>query len=372
MATSLRHYLGQIRALPDLLPPMVLETERRVRQVLSIPEIFGIREIVLTGSGDSHIAALAAASAIRAWTGLAVQPMVSMEASRYLGSADGRLTSRLVICISHSGEAARTVEAAERLAKSGALTLAVTANGGSRLGRAARRVLDVAGPAAAAAPGAGSYIASLLGLYLLGIRIGEVRMRFTMAEADALRKRITDFAAPLAAAIPFCEEPLAACATAWRGMRAADVLGSGPGFGSASYMAAKLVEAAGIHAAAQDIEEFFHLNYFIAAPEATPAIVFAPARAASAGRAAELIATLGELGRPHLIVSDDASFAPQNHTLALPTVDEWLAPVLHVIPAALLAVSWADRSEAVHFRGHAGPWRSSEGAGLVRNSRIES
>jgi glucosamine--fructose-6-phosphate aminotransferase (isomerizing) len=165
---------------------------------------------------------------------------------------------------------------------------------------------------------------------------------------------------------------LAQCAASWARYRAVDILGSGPGIGAAAYTAAKLIEAAGVHASYQDIEEFFHLNYFVADPESVPTVVFAPSRAASAGRATELIRTLEELGRPILIISDSTALGPQERALVLPAgVQELLMPVVGIIPAALLAAFWADRAGAEPFRGHRGPWRSSQGAALVRGSAIE-
>jgi glucosamine--fructose-6-phosphate aminotransferase (isomerizing) len=139
----------------------------------------------------------------------------------------------------------------------------------------------------------------------------------------------------------------------------------------------RLVEAieprarGGIHAVAEDIEEFFHLNYFVADPTAVPTLVFAGARSAGSSRARELCKTLQDLGRPFLLLTDDATFGLPEHSLVLPVVPEWLSPLLAVIPATLLAALWADRSGADYFRGHSGRWRASQSGALVRGSAIE-
>jgi len=150
-----------------------------------------------------------------------------------------------------------------------------------------------------------------------------------------------------------------------------DVLGSGPSLGTAGYSAAKLVEAAGIHAVAQDSEEFFHLNFFVERPTVTPAILYAPSEGGAASRSSELVDTLGQLGRPTLVVTDRAGFGCGQTELLVPQVREWFAPIVQTVPAALLAAHAADLRGVPHYRGHIGPWIGARGAGLVRNSKIE-
>jgi glucosamine--fructose-6-phosphate aminotransferase (isomerizing) len=132
-----------------------------------------------------------------------------------------------------------------------------------------------------------------------------------------------------------------------------------------------LIEAAGVHAVPQDIEEFHHLNYFVDAPETVPTVVFGPTRSLAAQRTRELVSALGELGRPQLLITDADTLGPASSTLVLPAVDEFLAPVLHAVPAAMLAAFVAARRGTAHYRGHVGPWRGASEAGLVRNSFID-
>ncbi len=375
MNDALPAFLGHIRGLPQLLPRLVEAIEPRARRVLSTPQIYQVRQIILTGSGDSGIAAESAAPALRTWTGLPVQALKAMDAARYLTQGmkkySERLRGTLVVCVSHSGEAARVVEAAQRTRAAGARTLALTAYPDSRLGRAATNVLGLAVPDAGAVPGTSSYCASLLGLYLLGIRLAEVRLCISMDAANALRHELTQLQRPMAQAIEVCEAPLAARAQVWAHCRAADILGSGPGAGAAAYGAAKLIEATGIHAAAQDIEEFFHLNYFVADPAEVATLVFAGAGSASLSRARELSRTLEDLGRPFLLLTDDADCGLPEDSLVLPAVPEWLTPLLGIIPATLLAAFWADGTGAEYFRGHSGRWRGAQSGALVRGSAIE-
>jgi glucosamine--fructose-6-phosphate aminotransferase (isomerizing) len=375
VTSNLDTFLTQIRSLSSLVLDSVPSMEASTRTALTTPEIYGIRQIILTGSGDSYIAALATAAAWRGWTGLPVTAMVSMEASRYIDHGHAPLSGRnrglLIVAVSSSGEGARLVEATHRLRSLGAITVALTANPTSRLAKAAEKTVDLSIPRAPPAPGTRSYVAALLGLYLMGIRLAEVLMCMTMDRAGNLRHQLRDLANPLQSLPDECEPVIRKLSDKWNDFRLADVLGSGPGFGSASYAAAKLVEAAGVHATAQDIEEFHHLNYFVDAPDAVPTVIFGPTRSLAARRTNELLATLSDLGRPQLLITDAEGLGPPSSTLTLPAVDEFFGPVLHTVPGALLAAFAAARRGTVHYRGHVGPWRGAQEAGLVRNSFME-
>ncbi len=368
-------FLTQIDSLPELVKTEARQIDDRMRLLIKTPEIYGIRQIILLGSGDSYFAAQAVAPAIRAWTGLPVSAMLAMEAARYVDAGvpplAGRNRGLLVVAISSSGEAARVVEATRRLRKLGALTLAVTANAESRLGQSAERVLGIAIPSSTNAPGTRSYVASMLAGYSIGLRLAEVLMTMTMDEANALRAEIIGLGDKLGAAGRISAAPILELADLWQQFRTADVLGSGPALASAGYGAAKLVEAAGIHATAQDAEEFHHLNYFVAAPDETPVVAFAATTARAASRTLELVGTLEGLGRPSLIVTDSADLPAYGTHIRLPEVREWFAPLLQVVPAAHLAAAWADKLGIPHYRGHAGRWHQAQGAGLVRNSTLE-
>ena len=82
--SQLDDFLVQIKSLPELIPEVVATMEPPARTILSTPEIYGVRQIILTGSGDSYFAAASVAPAMRAWTGLPVQAMTAMEAARYV------------------------------------------------------------------------------------------------------------------------------------------------------------------------------------------------------------------------------------------------------------------------------------------------
>jgi glucosamine--fructose-6-phosphate aminotransferase (isomerizing) len=371
---QLDDFVRQVNSLPTMIGPSVDSLEPATRRILSTPEIYGVRQIILAGSGDSYFAGAATVNAFRDLTGLPVQAMPSMEASRYAGipaKAVSHARGTLLIPVSYSGEAARTIEAAHRWRDGGAVTLGLTGNIGSRLASAVEHVVDTRVEEVAPAPGTRSYVVALIALNLLAIRLAEVLMRITMDEANRMRRelgaigmQLTDTAARLSA-------PLRTFAEQSHSAQSFDVLGSGPSLGAAGYCAAKLVEAAGVHAMAQDCEEFFHLNYFVDHPATIPTVLFAPAEGAAASRARDLIENLRRLGRPLLVITDQAGFASGAVELPLPQVREWFVPIVQTVPAALLGAYVAEARGCAHYRGHGGVWSGARGAGLVRNSPID-
>ncbi len=321
--SQLDDFIRQVGSLPTMIGPCVDSLEPTTRKILSTPEIYGVRRIILTGSGDSYFAGEATVSAFRDLTGLTVQTMPSMEASRYAGGAGEKVINArrtLVIAISYSGEAARLVEAAHRWSDRGALTLGVTGASGSRLSKAVACVLETRVEQVAPAPGTRTYVIALIALNLLAIRLAEVLMRITMDQANQMRRELGAIGLQLADTEARLSAPIRAFAGQSRSWQMFDVLGSGPSLGAAGYSAAKLVEAAGVHAIAQDSEEFFHLNFFVDHPTTIPTVLYAPAEGAAASRSRDLIETLQKLGRPSLVVTDQPGLGSGGTELLLPRV----------------------------------------------------
>jgi glucosamine--fructose-6-phosphate aminotransferase (isomerizing) len=366
-------FVEQALSLPDLISGSAERIDSGLRRMLAMEGAYSLTEVVFTGSGDSHIAAEAAARFLRQVSALPVHALPAMEAARGLDKghlgAMRRQRSLLLVAISSSGEASRTVEAAMRARQAGALVIGLTANASSRLGTAAEKVVDISiPPAKASAPGTRSYVAALIGAFSLAIRLAEMRLEITMDFANALRAEIGGMGPALASAT-------AAALTAdlgidWTKVEAVDCLGSGTSSASARFLAAKLVEAAGLHASQQCAEEFFHLNFFVDKPEQVPAVLFAPASAPARSRQRELAQTLVELGRPTVILSDDAQITGETCNVPMPHIPDRFATILHAGPAAIIAAAAAKARGAIHYRGHAGPWRGAAGAKLVQHSPL--
>lgn len=359
----------QVFSLPQLIRDTTWEVEDRARHALSTPDLLNLRLAVLAGSGDSHVAARAGQFA---WQALGAVPSFAdeaMTAARYRLDpiTGGQRLRPVLVAVSSSGEVARVVEAAQRARADGALVLAVTAAPDSRLAHAADTVLATTAPPFAPAPGVRSYAMSLLGLYHLAIRIGEVRGRYPMDEAGRLRRQLAGLADIIEAGLAETAKAALALAGRWAAHPGLDLLGSGPGRASADYGAAKLLEAAGVRALGQDIEEFVHLHYF-ATDTTIPALLIAPTNSAARTRALEVSTLLTALGRPVATLSDQPLVG--EHLPHAPDVPEIFQPLVQIAPLALLAAELMRLRGEEPGRGGRGGWSDSLDGATTRGSTI--
>lgn len=367
----------QVYSLPALIRDQFWTLEARTRKVLTTPEIFSVRSVLITGSGDSQIAGVAAAPAFTELAGILPYALPSMQAARYVAPALGAQppNTPLVIAVSSSGEVARVVEAVHAFNRQGALTLAVTAQPDSRLGMAAQKSIVMDLPPFVSAPGVRSYVLSLLTLQLLAIRLAEVRGRITMDVAHAARLELASSSEVLAQALPALDDGSQRLAAQWCELGSFEMLGSGPHAGTAAYGAAKLLEAVGCPACAVDIEEWNHLNYFTQQPERIGTLLLADPAFRSFRRACEVAGYLQTLGRPYAVLGNMAptpAGLPPERIFAIPnSLREVFSPVVYSAVLALFAAYLNEAAGAVYGRGSAGAWRDSQDGNAVRNSQIE-
>ena len=99
--------------------------------------------MVLTSCGDGYAACLAARRAFESFLQIPVEVEDPLTLSRYyqmkwVGESP---CDPLVIAVSNSGQAARVIEAVERMRAHRALTIAITSNADSLLAKAAEKVI---------------------------------------------------------------------------------------------------------------------------------------------------------------------------------------------------------------------------------------
>jgi len=250
-----------------------------------------ITHVYIGGCGDSHHAALGMELAFGVYTGRQTYAMEAMRLARYAPSLSGSVgnpESCLVIGISASGEVARTIEALEIWGEAGADTLAFTTNPESTLARVADQALILPPPDIPHGPGLLSYLGSLL--------LGYAVVATTLEGSG--RKRFEELIIELSRLLPgwIQAEGERSAQFAHEVREAAVVfLGSGPPHGSARFGAAKVIEAAGENAWAQDIEEWAHLEYFCE-PASMPTMLLS-AGGRSLSRENEIIEAMAALGR---------------------------------------------------------------------------
>lgn len=369
----------QVDTLPEMVETMMDELVTAVRHTLTPALSQKISRVFATGCGDSYFAPLNAELAFEQLAGLPCEPMTAMQFARY---AVGFLPetgrgSNLVLAVSVSGGVSRTVEAIALARQVGATAVALTGNPTGPLAKAAELVVETAVPPLPAelqgqiVPGTRSYVASQLALYLCAIQLGENRSHLSKATANQLRRELAHTADRMAQTIALSDKATRQAAEAWHDADHFVFCGAGPNVGTALFNAAKILEASGDTAVAQDTEEWAHLQYF-GRQVATPT-VFIGAGGWDEGRALELATAARAIGRRIAAIAPQAS-ALANHPgldfvwqTAAPT-RECFSPLLTCLPGTLFAATRAQLLGEPYFRGFGGG-RSVEGGGGISRIR---
>jgi glucosamine--fructose-6-phosphate aminotransferase (isomerizing) len=182
------------------------------------------------------------------------------------------------------------------------ITMVVSGDVDGKVGQQANRKVSVKLPDMGRSPGVRTYSASLLGLILMAIRIGEIKDRYHQAEANAMRRELIDLAELADATFETMLAPAKEAALALKDAEIMVFVGSGPSYGTALFSAAKVIEASGTFAMGQDLEEWAHVERFTY-PDDTPTFIIAPP-GKGYWRAVELAKTAKELGRRIIAVVD--------------------------------------------------------------------
>lgn len=366
----------QVRSLPELLRQQYADLEPKTRSALTTPEIFSIQRIVLTGCGDSHAAAMATRYTFEKLTGLPTEVVPAIELARYyderqLGFAPN---NPLVIAISNSGGIARVGEAVQRVVQHGGFALGVTGNKDSLLGRSASRIVHLEIPPFESAPGARSYLVSVLLLLLLAIRFGEVRGRYTMDQAMAYRDDILVQAAKQEALLPAMDDAMLALAKEWKDREAFDFVGAGQDYATAWFGHAKVYEAMGKYAMCVNTEEWLHLNFFMRRFDQIGTVVVCASDSPARSRAQEMLRhAAADIKRPTLLITDHAGGWELSGARCVCTPRSqfsFLDPLAQFAPICLLAGYIGKMIGETDGRGCEGNWRFARGGAGVKNSEI--
>jgi glucosamine--fructose-6-phosphate aminotransferase (isomerizing) len=201
--------------------------------------------------------------------------------------------------MSFSGRPDRVVEACGLAKQRGARVWAVALDEESPLARAADASF---GDMGVPIDGAGFQLAHLV-LALIAIRVAELRGSIPAAFAGELRAALHGSVADMERTLERCGVAAAEAALASPDAGHVLFLGSGPGYGAAANGAARVVEAAGWNSSALDIEEWAHLNRFVAERRSPSVFIVPPGP--SRPRAIEILAAARRLGKPTIVVADE-------------------------------------------------------------------
>lgn len=374
------YMLDEILSYPTLMDAVYEPLYRQAESVIPDEVLQQVDTVYIYGSGDSLNAANCVCQSFWDFARIPAYPIPALQASRYIAHSltPGLAQKTLTICISNSGSAARSVEAAGALRRAGCRTAAITANPASGVGSHTEYILEAKAPAFPQAPlpvpGIRSFALPVIGLNLLAIRMGLVRGALTKPQAQALRQELQELSVVLHTAFQQNGDTLRAFAARCAASERMEFLAAGPCRGAADFGVSKVLEAQGYSVLSQDLEEFAHQTFFSLDTHSLPTVLIAPSRSRSLSRAREILSVLQHLERPILVLTDDPAAIPaapgvQTVCLCRP-VRETLAPLVFSALMTYLSSVMPLRDGDVYMHGHSGVY-CEEGLPTVRGSKIE-
>jgi glucosamine--fructose-6-phosphate aminotransferase (isomerizing) len=372
---AMNYFREQILSLPQLIEGCLDPFAAEAGRVFDVDFCKRLSRLFIIGCGDSCFAALASEFAFESIAGVPTEAQNAMTYSRYAIDFAPKLSLRdsAVIGISVSGGVTRTIEGVIRAAKRGVETFAITSSESTPIAKAAQNILttkapDVPNAAGVQVPGARSYFASLLMLYVCAIRIGEASGRLSSKSASEWQLQLRAMGHRIQQTIEMCDDASRELAIALKDANEFVFCGSGANHATALFSAAKILEATGDAALGQDIEEWAHLQYF-AKTQNTPTFLIT-ARERDASRASEVKTAMQTIGRRVIEVSPSAS----DGSLVYAPCLEVFAPLVACIPTMLFAAHLAESKNEPYFRAFGGGRSVENGGGIsrIRTSALEA
>jgi glutamine---fructose-6-phosphate transaminase (isomerizing) len=331
----------------DLISGVIDGVGPQVKQV--IEKTFNGREITnifIVGCGDSYYSALGARLAFEKYSGYRVEMLEALEFSRY--SVDYLPQGSLVIGISAGGDKTRPTEALRAAKRKGAWTIAISGTEGSPITRAADLTLLQNEKSYRAVPpegqgtfAIGNYLASTVVLYLLALELGRHKGTLSQEKCDGLLSEIRSASGTITQTIAENQSRVTEFARSFAQADSYQILGGGPNYATALFMAAKLFEMPQVQGVPVELEEWAHEQYFLTRPRTPILVVVPPGK--SVDRAREQMMGAKEMGATVVAICDPEDAETQ--ALADTTfpimgrMAEEFSPLTYCIPGELFAVA---------------------------------
>jgi glutamine---fructose-6-phosphate transaminase (isomerizing) len=343
-AVSVETMLKAIQSQVALVPGVILHVEPQVREVVARLDPNTLTNVFTTGCGDSLYAATATRLAFEKYSGYRTEAIEALEFSRY--TVDYLAAGSLVLSVSSGGHTSRPVEALVQARRRGATAIAITGDQQSPLAGAAdhtvvqnEREFTVPAPPNEGTFRLGNYMASMLSLYLLAFELGVSSGRITEGDKRGLIDQLNSAAGIIDATISENAGAARAYAREVVDKEAFQILGAGPSYGTALFMAAKLFEMPQLQGVPQELEEWAHEQYFLIR-EGVEVLVVAPP-GMSVDRAREQIAGIRDMGGHAVAICDHNDQVTRGSAdIAFPiagTLPEEFSPLAYSIPGQLFA-----------------------------------
>lgn len=369
----------QCMSLPELCDSQ-MEGVREGLKAIPVEVLKKVRRILITGCGDSYVAAMAAIPAFQKFGGRFGNTFTcdkAIDVCRFQDFEHIRGENTMVIAVSCSGGPARIQEALLRANHYGCVSLALTNNPESPAAQAAKYSLIVHTPAFPNAnPGLRNYYASLTGLYMLAAYYGEISGCSKPGTLAALENAIRENTAAWLPLLEKIDDQMFALAQSWKNFKAYDYIGDDIQFATAFFMGAKVVEVAGKMTSTDDAEDWCHVGFFQKEPERIGTVIAADRKAHDRTRIGETVKQALGIGRPVLLIAngekEDFGITGDLTLCRVPDAPEgyeFLLPMMNYIPGAILAGYLSTLSGEPFFRG-GGVW-AQPGNNTIRTSKIQ-
>lgn len=338
--------IQQLNTLEEVFSVGTSDIDLNIANCVDNNVLRSIRQVVTSGDGDSFFASIAAEVAFNRLTNVNYFPWTAMKFLAYgIDQVNSFSSSKtLAVGISASGGSTRVIEGIERIKSSSNIdTLGLVGKAKSKLAEVTKFVLSAELIDHGRSPGIRTYLGSLIGLYLLSIRIGEVQNTISLKQSDHLRSVLARLGDYVNEIIETSRKNAGVASEICKESPMMSFVGSGPSYGTAMFSGAKVVEAAGKFVASQDLEEWGHIERF-SYPLNYPVFMIAPP-GNSNWRAIQLANAVTLLGHPLIaVVGDKDKEISKVATVVFQIpqeVDEFFSPLLYFIPATYLAYQLA-------------------------------
>ena len=336
-----------------------------MRHVLADRDPGTLEHGFMIGCGDSYCAAIAARQFMAKATGRHVEPVESMEFSRYL--VEDLPKNSFVFGVSNSGTVSRTIEGVRLAREKGAWTFAVTVNAGSKLAQTAETLMrvnsvdnikELPDGTRVITPGTVTYTASMLGLFTAAIAIGERLGSLDAARSSRLVASLRSIAESMRASDAGTRRIAEALAPSLTTDRQTVILGAGPNYATAYFAMAKWFEALTRPCHASQLEEWAHEQYFMTGAHTDTFVVLPPGSGHTRGL--EQARAARDMGSRVVIVGeagDAAAEAAADFYFPMPAaIPEYLTPFVYKLPFEYLACE-TSRLQNVPFLNFDNPKR---------------
>ena len=293
-----------------------------------------IKKIVLIGCGTAYHSCDTAKYWFEEFTNIPIEIDIASE-FRYRKIKFNK--KNLYVFVSQSGETADTFAALDLCKKNKVKTCAIVNVVESSLARSSDFVLPIhAGPEIGVAS-TKAFIGQMLVLYILAIKISEVRKEITKTDYENKIKDLKKLPDLIKKTLN-CQDKIQIIAKDFLKVKGAMFLGRGLSFPIALEGALKLKELSYLHAEGYPAGEMKH-GPLALIEEGLPVVVLAPKDRYFEKSISNMQEVIARGGKVMLLTNKSSDIISENvrFTLEIPSTDDYLTPFLMTIPLQLLA-----------------------------------